>query len=130
MVEDRSPWSLPDEQGLLSAVRQFARSLAASAQFAKLESAHRCLMTDVPGMKAVDEFHACQQRLGWLVQNGLASDGDRSELARLEQAMLTHETVKSYLDAETEIASLCQEAAALVSSLLGVSLAGGCSCGC
>lgn len=130
MAEDKSSSALSDEQGLLSAAREFARSLADSTQFKALERAQRSLMADQPAMQALKEFGDFQERLGWLVQQGLASAEDKAELARLEKAMLSHETVRSFLDAQTELAGLCQEASGLISSLIGMNLTGGCGCGC
>jgi len=129
VIDDKSLRSSEDGAEVLRAARQFAGSLTESSEFHRLEMAQQQLSRDEAGMKAVRKFEEVQERVGWQVQEGLASAREKAELARLEQAMLAHETVRSYLDAQREFATLCQRAAYLVSSRIGMNLVGGCSCG-
>ena len=129
MIEDTTVRSSKDDAEVFRAAREFARLLADSPQFQRLERGQQQLSQDQAATKAVTDFEEAQERVGWLVQQGIAGARDRALLARLEQAMLTHETVRSYLDAQREFARLCQSAAYLVSSRIGMNLVGGCSCG-
>jgi len=118
------------ENEALQAARQFAAVLAETPEYQAFDEAQFRLRQDAAAQGAIRAFQEKQQALGWQLQFGLIGDAEREELWRLQQAMLAQPVVRGYVEAQERLGLLCQEAAGLISEVIGLSFAASCGPGC
>jgi len=118
------------ENEALQAARQFAAVLAETPEYQAFDEAQFRLRQDAAAQEAIRAFQEKQQALGWQLQFGLIGDAEREELRRLQQAMLAQPVVRGYVEAQERLGLLCQEAAGLISEVIGLSFAASCGPGC
>jgi len=118
------------ENEALQAARQFAAVLAETPEYQAFDEAQFRLRQDAAAQGAIRAFQEKQQALGWQLQFGLIGDAEREELRRLQQAMLAQPVVRGYVEAQERLGLLCQEAAGLISEVIGLSFAASCGPGC
>ena len=118
------------EAQALHAARRFAAVLAETPEFQALEEADLRFRQDAAAQQALYAFQERQQDLGWRARLGLVSDAEKEELRRLQQAMLAQPSMRAYADAQERLGLVCQEAAGLISEVIGLSFAASCGPGC
>jgi cell fate (sporulation/competence/biofilm development) regulator YlbF (YheA/YmcA/DUF963 family) len=119
-----------NEAEALLAAREFAAALAETPEYEDFDLAQTRLRLDVEAQGAIRAFQQRQQSLQVAVRLGALSDADRDELQHLQQQMLGQPAVRSYVEAQERLGGLCQEAAKLISEVIGVSFAASCGPGC
>ncbi len=112
------------------AANHFAAVLAETPQFKKLEQATEALDHDQSAQEAIAAFQAKQQSLKAMLMLKAVSDGDRTALESLRQAVLNHPTFAAYLQAQNDVAALCEAAADVLSGTIGLSFSAACKSGC
>ncbi len=112
------------------AARDFARALAATAQFQAFDEADHKLRSDETAQRVIGAYQSKQQSTRMAMMLGSASAADRAELERLQQEFLANPSVAAYLQAQSELQALCQAAAEQLSRHIGLSFAGACGGGC
>jgi cell fate (sporulation/competence/biofilm development) regulator YlbF (YheA/YmcA/DUF963 family) len=118
------------EEQALEAAREFAAALAETTEYQAFEQAQMALQRNEAAQEAIGAFRDRQQALAWQIRFGLASEAERQELERLEQAMLALPAVQAYIQAQEELSRLCSELAGVISNTIGLDFAGGCGPGC
>ena len=118
------------EAQALQAARKFAAVLAQTPECQALEESDDRLRGDTAAKEALDAFQAKQQELGWQSRLGLVSSAEQAELRRLQQAMLAQPAIRAYVDAQERLVLLCQEAASLISEVIGLKFSASCGPGC
>lgn len=114
----------------LQAAREFAAMLAETAEYRAFDEAQLQLRQDMAAQEAIRAFQGKQQALGWRLQLGMLEDADREELQRLQQTMLNQPSIRAYVEAQERLSLLCQEAAGLISEIIGLDFAASCGPGC
>lgn len=114
----------------LQAAREFAAVLAETAEYRAFDEAQLQLRQDMAAQEAIRAFQGKQQALGWRLQLGMLEDADREELQRLQQTMLNQPSIRAYVEAQERLSLLCQEAAGLISEIIGLDFAASCGPGC
>lgn len=115
---------------LLRAARQLGAALAESEEYRVMKAAERAMQSDAEAMAAISAVQKYQESLGWQLETGLLTDEQRAELQRLQDAMIAQPAVRRYMEAQQRFMELCQEAAALVSSQVGLDITAGLGGGC
>ena len=118
------------EEQALEAAHEFAAALAETTEYRAFEQAQMALQRNEAAQEAIGAFRDRQQALAWQIRFGLASEAERQELERLEQAMLALPAVQAYIQAQEELSRLCSELAGVISNTIGLDFAGGCGPGC
>ncbi|MGA9350788.1 MAG: YlbF family regulator [Anaerolineae bacterium] len=118
------------EAEALQAAREFATVLAETPGYQAFDQAQLRLRRDAAAQEAIRAFQERQQSLQMMLMLGALSAADRDELQRLQRQMLAQPTVQTYVEAQEQLSLLCQEAAGLISEVIGLSFAASCGPGC
>lgn len=112
------------------AAHDFAAALAATTEFQTLEEAAAALQNDNAARQAMLAYQEKQRSLQGLLMLGALSKEEQTELEQLRQAYLAQPAVASYLRAETNLRTLCQQAGAALSATIDFDFASACGGGC
>lgn len=118
------------EAEALQMARQFAAVLAETPEYEAFDRAQARLRRDAVAQEAIRAFQQRQQSLRMTVMLGALSEADRNNLQHLQREMLAQPTVQAYLEAQERLSSLSQEAAKIISDVIGLSFAASCGPGC
>ncbi len=118
------------EAEALQAAREFAAVLAETPGYQAFDEAQLRLRRDPAAQEAIQSFQERQQSLRMMLMLGALSEADRNDLQRLQREMLAQPTVRAYMEAQEQLSLLCQEAAGLISEVIGLSFAASCGPGC
>ena len=110
--------------------RDFATALAETQQYQTFEAAVQRLYADEIAMVALEAYQTKQRSLQIMLQLNAVPDQERAELERLRLAYADRPAVKVFAQAQTELISLCQTTADLLSRYIGLNYAASCSSGC
>jgi cell fate (sporulation/competence/biofilm development) regulator YlbF (YheA/YmcA/DUF963 family) len=112
------------------AARDFAAALVDTPQFVNYEAAAEQLNKDTKAQRAIEAYRNKQQSLQMMLMLNAVSPEDRAELEDLRQAFLSEPSVNAYLQAQAELASVCQAAAEIISKSIGLNYATACGASC
>ena len=112
------------------ATRAFAQALAESPQFQAFEEAADRFRQDEAALRALQAFQAKKQSLQVMLMLNAVGSEDRAELKRLHRAFISQPSAAAYLQAQDELMAVCQAAAELLSTRLGLDFAAACGPGC
>jgi cell fate (sporulation/competence/biofilm development) regulator YlbF (YheA/YmcA/DUF963 family) len=112
------------------AAHDFASALAETPQFGDFERASLQLSQDEAAQRAEEAFQAKQQALEVMRRLNAVSAEEKAELDRLYQAYITEPSVAACLEAQNELQSICQTAAEVLSTGIGLSYAAACGACC
>jgi cell fate (sporulation/competence/biofilm development) regulator YlbF (YheA/YmcA/DUF963 family) len=112
------------------AVRDFAAALADTPQFKAFEEAAKRLRHDEAAQHAMGAYQEKQQALQALLMLNAVGAEEQAELERLRESFLAEPSVAAYLLAESDLRTVCQAAAGILSQHIGLDLAAACSSGC
>lgn len=110
--------------------RDFAAALASTAEFQALEEAAATLLEDATARQAMFAYQEKQRSLQGLLMLGALSIEEQTELEQLRQTYLQQPAAASYLRAETNLRTLCQQASAALSATIDFDFAAACGGGC
>jgi cell fate (sporulation/competence/biofilm development) regulator YlbF (YheA/YmcA/DUF963 family) len=110
--------------------RDFATALAETPQYQTFEAAVQRLYADEVAMAALAAYQTLQQSLQTMLMLNAVSEHDRAELERLRLAYADRPSVQAFAQAQTELISLCQTTANVLSQYIGLNYAASCSSGC
>ncbi len=102
---------------------------------AELESARQAaqaealLAADEAAQQAVSAFMERQQELRLELSFGTITAEQRSDLERLQTAMLAIPTVAEYVAAQQDFEEICRETAGIISGEIGIDFAANCRAG-
>lgn len=113
-----------------AAARDFAATLAETLQFKAFERAYEALSHDTAAQQALSTYRDKAESLRALLRLNAVSEAERAELERLKQDYLTRASVQAYAAAEAELTALCQQAAGMISSAIGLNYAASCGASC
>lgn len=114
---------------LQDGVYAFAEALAGTREFLAFEQAAEQLQQDAVAQQAIEAFQSTQQELRVKLMLNAVTPEERKELERLQEAFLAERSVQAYLQAQTELAELCQVAANALSQRVGLNWTACCSSG-
>ena len=112
------------------AARDFAAALAETPQFKAFEDAAEHLHRDEAARQALDAYQSKQQSLQAVLMLNAASDAERAELQRLHTAVVSQPSVAAYVQVQTDLMSVCQSVADMLSQAIGLNFAAVCGSGC
>lgn len=112
------------------AARNLAAALSETPQFKAYEEYSILLDQDIAAQKAIQSFQEKQQALQALLILQAVPSQDAAELERLQQAWLAHDSVKTYLQSQGELLTLCQTLGDLVSEQIGLNYSAACGVSC
>ena len=118
------------EAKALQAAREFAAVLAEVPGYQAFDQAQLRLRRDPAAQEAIRAFQERQHSLQMMLMLGALSQADRHDLQRLQREMLAQPAVRSYVESQEQLSLLCQEVAALISEVIGLSFAASCGPGC
>lgn len=110
--------------------RDFAAALAETPHFAAFEAAAERLSKDQAAQKAIEAFQTKQGSLQMLLRLNAVSPEDQGELDRLRQIYLAEPSVQAYIQAQTELTTLCQAVGDLISQSIGLNYSVTCGSSC
>jgi cell fate (sporulation/competence/biofilm development) regulator YlbF (YheA/YmcA/DUF963 family) len=117
-----------------SVVRQaacdFAAALAATQQFKAFEKTAECFRQDQTAQQAMEAYQQKQQSLQALLMLNALSDEQRSELEQLHSGFINQPVAQDYLQAQTELVSLCQALGDVLSEATGLNYSAACKVSC
>lgn len=118
------------EARVQTAVHAFAQALAESPQFQAFEQAADRFRQDETAQSAFQAYRAKQQSLQAMLMLNAVGSEDQAELKRLYQTFTAQPSTAAYMQAQEELAAVCQAAAGLLSDRLGLDFAATCGPGC
>jgi cell fate (sporulation/competence/biofilm development) regulator YlbF (YheA/YmcA/DUF963 family) len=113
-----------------AAGRDFAAALAETPQFKAFEQAYVALKNDAAANQSLSAYQAKVKSLREVLALNAISEAERAELERLKTDYLMLPTVEAYNNAEAELTALCQQAAGIISSAIGLNYAAACGASC
>jgi cell fate (sporulation/competence/biofilm development) regulator YlbF (YheA/YmcA/DUF963 family) len=113
-----------------AAARDFAAALAETPQFKAFEQAYEALNNDTAAHQSLSAYQAKAKSLRAMLMLNAVSEVDRAELERLKNEYVTRSAVQVYAAAESELTSLCQQTAGMISEAIGLNYAASCGASC
>ena len=113
-----------------AAARDFAAALSETPQFKAFELAYEALNKDTVAHGILSTYQAKAKSLHAILMLNAASEAERAELEHLKNEYVTRPTVQAYAAAETELTSLCQQTAGMISAAIGLNYAASCGASC
>jgi cell fate (sporulation/competence/biofilm development) regulator YlbF (YheA/YmcA/DUF963 family) len=113
-----------------AAAREFAAALSETPQFKAFEKAYEALNKDIAAHGILSAYQTKAKSLRAILMLNAASEAERTELEQLKNEYMTHPTVQAYAAAETELTSLCQQTAEMISAATGLNYAASCGASC
>jgi cell fate (sporulation/competence/biofilm development) regulator YlbF (YheA/YmcA/DUF963 family) len=113
-----------------AAARDFAAALSETPQFKAFERAYEALNKDTVAHQALSAYQTKVKSLRALLMLNAVGEAERAELDRLKNDYVTRPTVQAYAAAETELTSLCQQTAGMISEAIGLNYAASCGASC
>ena len=129
-TQERVMEPVTSQNEALQAAREFAAVLAETPGYQAFDQAQLRLRRDPAAQEAIRAFQERQQSLQMMLMLGALSQADRHDLQRLQREMLAQPAVRSYVESQEQLSLLCQEVAALISEVIGLSFAASCGPGC
>ena len=117
------------EAEALAAAGTFGADLRASPEFNALLAADRALSEDSAATSAIEAFQSRQAELRAEIMMGVLQDPQRTDLERLQQAMLAVPSVATYVAATAAFQAVCRETASVVTAQIGIDFAANCRSG-
>ncbi len=115
---------------LREAASTFAQVLSETKEFWAFEESYQAFKHDRAAQEAVRLFEEKQRALQMLQRSGPIPESEQDELQRLRAAMLGDPKVSAYVEAQDELARLCQALVAEISDGIGMDFAGACAPSC
>ena len=112
------------------AARNFAAALSETPQFAAFEQAAYAFHQDHTAQKAMQAFQEKQMALRAMIMLNALSAEQRKELESLQSNFINLPVVKAYVEAQSELASLCQILGGMLSKSIGLNYAAACGASC
>ena len=120
----------PAEADVQTATKAFAAALAATPEFQAFEEASFALRQDRMAQEAVQAFQEKQRSLQVMQQLGALGQSELDELTRLQNDMLSHTTVETYIEAQNDLVQLCRTTGSELSRAIGLDFVSACRSGC
>ena len=112
------------------AAHDFSAALAEAQQFTAFEQATLRFRQDEAAQKDMQAYKEKQQSLRPLLKAHAVNPADQTELERLHDAWMAHDTVLEYLEAQAELVSFCQSLGDLLSEMLDLDFPATCAASC
>jgi cell fate (sporulation/competence/biofilm development) regulator YlbF (YheA/YmcA/DUF963 family) len=115
---------------VLAAAREFAASLADTPQFKAFEQVAERFRSDKKAQQAQKAYE--EKQIAWraLMMLDALSPEQRAELESLHSAFVNQPIMKEYINAQTELTTLCQVVGDILSEAIGFNFAAACGVSC
>ena len=110
--------------------RNFAAVLSETPQFKEYDEFSILLRQDESAQQPIHAYREKEQSLQALLMLQAVPTQESAELERLQQAWLTHDSVKNYLQAQGSWLTLCQTLGDLLSEQIGLDYSTACGVSC
>ena len=115
--------------GVMQTAKQFAKTLAYTAQFREFEQSYSSFRQDAEAQIAIREFQEKQASLKALLMLNAVSESDRQNLEVLQEHIYRQPSVLKYTKAQEELAATCQQIGDLLSETIGLDYGASCRSG-
>ena len=115
---------------LLAAAREFAASLADTPQFKAFEQVAERFRLDQEAQQAQKAFQEKQKSWKALLMLNALTPEQQAELESLHSAFVNQPIVQEYINAQTELTTLCQAVGDILSEAIGFNFAAACGVSC
>ena len=115
--------------GVMQTAKQFAKTLADTAQFREFEQSYFSFRQDAEAQRAIREFQEKQASLKALLMLNAVSEQDRQNLEVLQEHIYRQPSVLKYTQAQEELAVTCQQIGDLLSETIGLDYGASCRSG-
>ena len=112
------------------AARNFASTLAETPEFKSFEQVAERFRQDEVAQQAMEAYKEKQMSWRALMMLNALSPEQRTELESLKNAFVNQPVVQEYLQAQTELAALCQTLGDVLSEFIGLNYAAACGVSC
>ncbi len=126
MITTQTTLDLPVRE----AATAFAQVLADTPEFRTFDESHHAFKADHAAQNAVQQFEDKQRSLQMMQRLGVLEQNQLDELNRLREEMMSHPTVRTYVEAQDELMRLCQAVVKEISEGIGIDFAGACAPSC
>lgn len=115
---------------VFAAARDFAAALAETPQFKAFEQAYDALRIDTVAQQALAAHQEKFNSLRIQLMLNAVSEAERNEIERLQNEYLKLPSVQAYINAQTELTTICQQIAGMISAAVGLNYAAACGASC
>jgi cell fate (sporulation/competence/biofilm development) regulator YlbF (YheA/YmcA/DUF963 family) len=115
---------------VLAAAREVAASLADTPQYKAFEQVAERFRSDKKAQQAQKAYQEKQKSWKALITLNALTPEQRAELESLHSALVNQPVMQEYINAHTELVTLCQAAGDLLSEAIGVNFAAACGVSC
>lgn len=115
---------------VLAAVREFAASLADTPQFKAFEQVAERFRLDKRAQQAQKAYQEKQKSWKALIMLNALTPEQRAELESLHSAFVNQPIMQEYINAQTELITLCQAVGDILSEAIGFNFAAACGVSC
>jgi cell fate (sporulation/competence/biofilm development) regulator YlbF (YheA/YmcA/DUF963 family) len=115
---------------VLAAARDFAAALSETPQYKAFEQTYKALSDDVVAHQALSAYQDKAKSLRAVLMLNATSETERAELEKLKNDYMMRPIVQAYAAAESELTTLCQQAAGMISAATGLNYAASCGASC
>ncbi|MBZ0306771.1 MAG: YlbF family regulator [Anaerolineae bacterium] len=105
------------------ALVDYANALTETPEYQHYEETSKALRNSPEAQQVIALFQQKQRSLQFAIMLNTLNEDDRSELLRLQNALMTHPAIAAYLEAQATFSRICQESAAIISEHLGLPFA-------
>ena len=102
------------------AIQRFASGIAEAPEFRIYEQADLALRQDQQAQELIGKLQAAQQHARW---GAFAASDEVDSLDALRERAMAHPTVSAFLEAQGQLAGLCQEINGVLTDTLGMDFA-------
>lgn len=114
---------------VMNAAHGFVETLTETTQYREFEDSYQAFQQDSEAQKAYQTLREKQESLKAMMMLNALEEGDRQELKNLEDRFLGQASVKSYIEAQNSLISLCQEIGDILTDAVGLNFGLACRVG-
>lgn len=114
---------------VMHSARKFTEALAESPQFVAFEESYQAFRNDQQLQLAYQALQKKQESLRMMMMLNAVDDNERQDLKVLEDQFYSQETVRSYIKAQENLVSLCQEIGDILSEAIALDFGVSCRIG-
>jgi cell fate (sporulation/competence/biofilm development) regulator YlbF (YheA/YmcA/DUF963 family) len=128
-TETLNELSVTSKSVLLHTTRRFTEALTDTPEFVAFEESYQAFRHDQEAQTIYKALQNKQQALRMMMMLNSLDEKERQELKDLENQFYQQETVQSYLQAQNNLISLCQEIGDVFSEAVGLDFGSSCRIG-
>lgn len=114
---------------VMNTARRFTEALAETPQFLAFEETYQAFRQDAEAQMAYQALQQKQESLQMMMMLDAVDEDERLELQNLQAKFYQQESVQTYLEAQENLISLCQEIGEILSDATGLDFGSACRIG-